>query len=195
MSHVLLELGSQTDRELRDCMVSDHLVRSIRCLKSSSIPPNAIHLTVSMDTAITSSWFTHKYAVMKNGWGILCRKINYLSLQKVSTPPLSVWSLPAGLLSILLHRSAHTHTHRKDFTSHQSFQPLFLHFGVFVSQTLTHNTHMHTSAPPTLVSLNETPASPPVVMLITCLLCFSAAHHPSKRLPAFHLTQCISTCN
>lgn len=84
----------------------------------------------------------------------------FLSLLGVSTPPLSVWSLTAGRLSILLHHNTHTHTQTKDSTSHQSLQPLFLHFGVFVppqSNCTYARLRSHTST--TVVSLYPTPAS------------------------------------
>lgn len=177
------------------------------CLKWSSVS-YAIHLTISTDTAITSSWFTHKYAAMNNWWGILCQKIHYLSWLEFSTPLLGIWSFSAGLLSIPPRRNMRGERimqHIKVFRSRPHL-PLFLHFGVFFSpsphsteHTHTQNTHMHTSAPsappPPLCLCMRPPRSIPIVMLITCLLCFAGAHHPSKRLPAFHLTQCIPTCN
>lgn len=94
-------------------------------------------------------------------------RINYLSLHKISTPPLSIWSLPAGLLCVLLHHNWHSERISQNIKVFSSCPqlPLFLHFGVFVSQT---RTHMHTSAP--------TPPPPPPPPLCLCMRPLPRSH-------------------
>lgn len=129
---------------------------------------------------------TIKYASMKNIWGILCQGIHYLSLHKVSTPLLSGWSPFMQFLSTVVSISLHINIPIKvfRFCNHQSLCPPYT---VCTSQL--------TYPQPLTLCLCMSPRLIPIVMLITCLLCFAGTCHPSKRLPAFHLTQCISTCN
>lgn len=66
------------------------------------------------------------------------------------------------------------------------------------THTYTHTMHMHIS-PPTppqpSFSLRMRPLPHPHCHVNYPFALFCRSHHPSKHLQAFHLTQCISTCN
>lgn len=100
----------------------------------------------------------------------LWRSKLFICARGVSTPPLSVWSLPTTPCGIVITPNCR----REAFHINVSCSPPFLSALLFVSTPTTHLC--------LLSCLVWDPRLGLVVMLITCLLCFAGAHHPSKRL-------------